>query len=298
MRRFLPAMIMLITLGLAPASAELYRWTDKAGKTHVTDNPDNIPPAYRSRVTVSEPPALPAPPALEVPQASPLQPEQESQTEPPSLPQVPPQDPPQVPPQDPPQVPPKPAVAPRNGSVLESTLAGLEEQMRAARQERQTYFERLRAERGVHTTPEFVRQRRQITELRRGLFAVERQIDTLQAAVVEAQRQRQTTPDSAALQSASVVIDHNGHDEAYWQRRVAGARERLQQAQAQRRTLLDQRAPQTDGETRDAERLGREFLQQVATLEQLASTIEAAEGELRGLHNAARDAGAPAAWLE
>ncbi len=270
MGRFVMAMILLLTLGRALVSAELYRWTDGAGKIHVTDNPDTIPPAYRSRARTTEPLASPA---AESPPPRPAQPALEAPPSPPAVP--------------------SPAAASRSGSALESTLAGLEEQMRTARQERQTYFERLRAIRGVYTTPEFIRQRRQITELRQGLFTVERHIDTLQAAVLAAQRQ-----DQAALPSASVVTDRHGHDEAHWQRRVAGVRERLQQAQTQRQTLLDQLAPQTDGETRDAERLGRESLQQVATLEQLASAIEAAEGELRGLHNAAREAGAPAAWLE
>lgn len=33
----------------APASAGLYKWKDKDGKTHFTDDPSQIPPDYRNK---------------------------------------------------------------------------------------------------------------------------------------------------------------------------------------------------------------------------------------------------------
>src|SRR5215475_6074135 len=47
------ACIWLIWVSGAPALAEVYRWTDDAGKIHLTDNPDSIPPAYRARARAS-----------------------------------------------------------------------------------------------------------------------------------------------------------------------------------------------------------------------------------------------------
>jgi hypothetical protein len=42
------ALVWLIWGSVSPALAEVYRWTDNAGKIHLTDNPDTIPPAYRA----------------------------------------------------------------------------------------------------------------------------------------------------------------------------------------------------------------------------------------------------------
>ena len=41
------AFVWLIWASVSPALAEVYRWTDEAGKIHLTDNPETIPPAYR-----------------------------------------------------------------------------------------------------------------------------------------------------------------------------------------------------------------------------------------------------------
>src|SRR5712691_1070479 len=47
------ALVWLIWVSVSPALAELYRWRDDAGKIHLTDNPDTIPPAYRARARAS-----------------------------------------------------------------------------------------------------------------------------------------------------------------------------------------------------------------------------------------------------
>jgi HEAT repeat protein len=51
----------LLTCVLLPPSvrAQLYRWTDEQGHVHVTNNPNDVPPRYRSQ----PPPAAPPPPA-------------------------------------------------------------------------------------------------------------------------------------------------------------------------------------------------------------------------------------------
>src|SRR5262245_13447592 len=53
MMRLWIALLWLIWVSVSPALAEIYRWTDEAGKVHLTDNPDTIPPAYRARARSS-----------------------------------------------------------------------------------------------------------------------------------------------------------------------------------------------------------------------------------------------------
>jgi hypothetical protein len=56
--------IWLIVFGVGVAWGQIYKWTDRQGNMHLTDNPSRIPPEYRSKVEVEKasPPApLPAP---------------------------------------------------------------------------------------------------------------------------------------------------------------------------------------------------------------------------------------------
>src|SRR5919202_1780428 len=75
MRQLWIALVWLIWVSVSPALAEVYRWTDDAGKIHLTDNPDSIPPAYRARARASGSgtPATAETPAVEA-QPSPSQP--------------------------------------------------------------------------------------------------------------------------------------------------------------------------------------------------------------------------------
>jgi hypothetical protein len=52
-------------LGASLAWGQIYRWTDRQGAVHFTDDPSRIPPEQRPRATVyrPSPPAAPAPPA-------------------------------------------------------------------------------------------------------------------------------------------------------------------------------------------------------------------------------------------
>ena len=65
MRVFLFALILVMLP--SAAVAQLYRWVDGQGETHITDDPNNIPERYRPRVDQaapqgSSPPASPGTP--------------------------------------------------------------------------------------------------------------------------------------------------------------------------------------------------------------------------------------------
>jgi DNA repair exonuclease SbcCD ATPase subunit len=176
------ALVWLMWVSVSPALAEIYRWTDDAGEVHLTDNPDTIPPAYRSRARASGlgTPATDATPSVEA-RPSPPQPLQADR-----------------PPASQARV---PSAAPTTPEIAE-----LERRIAAARQERRTYLEQLSSEREVHANPLFVRQRRQIAELGYALLTVERQLDTLQAALEQAQQQlqaRHTPPRHSAILSST-----------------------------------------------------------------------------------------------
>ena len=263
------ACVWLIWISVSPALAEVYRWTDNAGKTHLTDNPDTIPPAYRARARASgaSTPATDETPSVDAQ---------------PSPPQPPPVE----------RMPAAQAPAPSDAPTAPQ-IAALEQQIAAARQERQTYLEQLSSVRGVQATPEFVRQRRQLAELRQALLTVEQQLDTLEQTLQQLQA-RDTPPP----EQSQVVLDKAGNDATYWQRRMAAARERVQQAQTQRRNLLTQLAAVTDGEQRPMGRQGHNVLQQAQALQQVEQEIAAAEAALQAVQQEALRAGAPQAWLQ
>jgi DNA repair exonuclease SbcCD ATPase subunit len=263
MRGLWIAVAWLIWVSLSPALAEVYRWTDESGKVHFTDNPDTIPPAYRARArsSGSETPAPDETPAA--PPRLPARRGPASQTSAPSAAPTAPQ------------------------------IAALEQQIAAARQERQTYLEQLSGERGVHATPEFVRQRRQIAELGHALLTVEQRLDTLEQALQQLQAQHAALPEQS-----EVVLDKVGNDATYWQRRMAVARERVRQAQTQRRDLLTQLAAVAGGEERTMGRQGHDVLQQAQALQQVEQEIDAAETALQAVQQEALQAGAPRAWLQ
>jgi len=263
------AFLWLIWVSASPALAEVYRWTDNAGKIHLTDNPDTIPPAYRARARASgsSTPAADQTPSVDAP-PSPPQPLPVGRTPAAQAPE----------PSDAPSAP---------------QIAALEQQIAMARQERQIYLEQLSSVRDVQATPVFVRQRRQIAELGQALLTVEQQLDTLEQALQQLQA-RHIPP----LEASDVVLDHAGNDATYWQRRVTAARERLQQAQRQRRDLLTQLGAVDDGEERIMGRQGHNVLQQAQALKQVEQEIDAAQAALQAVQQEALQAGAPQAWLQ
>jgi len=246
---------------VSPALAQLYRWTDDAGKVHITDNPATIPAPYRDRARSS---------GSEAPSVAPSEPQ-----EPPTPSQAPAQD---------------------TISTLMAQIRELQQQMTTARQERQTAIEQLDDERPVHTTPVFVRQRRQIAEAGRTLLTVEQHIDTLSAALEQAQQQLQAQ--QAPNAPGTTRFDKDGHDATYWQGRLSAIRNRMSQAQAQRHDLLSQLAAATSEDLRTTERQGRSILQLAQALQQAEQDIDTAETALHAVRREALVAGAPAAWLQ
>jgi Domain of unknown function (DUF4124) len=266
------ACIWLIWVSASPALAEVYRWTDNAGKIHLTDNPDTIPPAYRARARASgsSTPAADQTPSVDAP-PSPPQPLPVERT--PAAQALEPSDAPSAP-----------------------QIAALEQQIAMARQERQTYLEQLSSERPVYANPLFVRQRRQIAELGYALLTVEQQLDTLQAALEQAQHQQALH--APPPEQSGIVLDQAGNDATYWQQRVTAVRERLQEAQVQRRDILTQLTAAADGGQGIIGRQGYEMLQQAQALKQAEQEIDAAEAALQAMQQEALQAGAPLAWLQ
>ena len=75
-------------------------------------------------------------------------------------------------------------------------------------------------------------------------------------------------------------------------------RERLQEAQVQRRDILTQLTAATDGGQGIIGRQGFEILQQAQALKQTEQEIDAAEAALQAMQQEAIQAGAPLAWLQ
>jgi predicted aspartyl protease len=70
MTRAVAGALVALWLSVAPAAAQIYRWTDSTGVDHFTTNPDSIPEEYRDDVhaidayrppTEAPPPPAPAP---------------------------------------------------------------------------------------------------------------------------------------------------------------------------------------------------------------------------------------------
>ena len=244
------ALVWLIGVSVSPALAQLYRWTDETGKVHITDNPETIPPAYRERARSAPSEAPASGTNVDAPSATP----------------------------PPRSRPPARSPAPAQGPLSQATpqIQELQQKIAAARRERQTYLEQLRNERTVHTTPEFVRQRRQIGELGRALLTVERQLDTLYTQLEQAQQQLQAQRTPLTAQS-NVGLDKEGHDATYWRRRLTEIRDRMAQARAQRRDILTQLGATAGAGQGAAARRGRTVLQQAEALYQAEQEIDAAE---------------------
>lgn len=264
------ALWWLVWASTSPALAQLYRWTDDAGKIHITDNPATIPPAYRDRAR-SSPSEAPA---------------SDTNAAPPSGASSSPQ-----------RVP-APAQPPSQDTSVAAVpqIQALQEEIAKARQERQTHLEQLRDERPIHATPEFVRQRRHIGETGQALLRVEQKLDTLSAALEQAQKQWQAQ--QAPPVQSSTGFDQEGHDATYWQQRLGALRDRMSQAQAQRRDLLRQLAAAAGEDPRAAARQGRTILQLVQALQQAEQDIDATATGLQTVEQEALRAGAPAAWLQ
>jgi hypothetical protein len=273
-------LVWLFWASVSPALAELYRWTDATGKVHITDNLATIPPAYRERARAS---GSGTPASNETPDA-------DSERDRP---------PPQPSPTQRPSARSAPASQAATPSVssMRPQIVELEQKIAMARQERQTYLERLDSERAVHAMPVFVRQRRQIAEWGRALLMVEQQLDTFYDELEQARKQFQAQQ-AAPPERQDVVLDNQGRDATYWQSRSTAIRDQMQQAQTLRRDLLTQLAATTVGDLRTVERQGGDILRQARSLQQVDQEIDATEAAMEAMRQEAFQAGAPAEWLQ
>ncbi|MGE3540802.1 MAG: DUF4124 domain-containing protein [Candidatus Tectimicrobiota bacterium] len=270
--------IWVNVLGLSPAFAQLYRWTDETGQVHITDDPSTIPAAQRDQPGVST--TAPAAPADQrtTPQQPPLAPQRPR----------------------PPAGTAQPSPFTHGPSPsLRQRVQTLQQEIATARQQRQTYLDRLRSTRTVHTTPEFVRHRRQIGELGRALVAVEQRLDTLEAEHERLQSALATQAPSLAVQRTQQEgFDAAGRNAAYWHRRAQPIRTQLDEAQSQRRDLLAQLTAITTDDNRPAERQGRNLLMLAEQLQQVETSIDRLEQAWQTLRQEATRAAIPPDWLQ
>jgi chromosome segregation ATPase len=262
---FLPATVSL---------AQIYRWTDDAGRVHFTNNPETIPADRRpySRQITSGPSATP-PPSDVAPAAS----------LPSTLPSGSSQSEPSAPTAD-----------------IQRRIHALEQQIAALRQERQQILDQLKTVRPIRMNPAFGQERRHVDHLGRTLATVEQQLDTLYAELQQLSRQQSavTADTSITPPTEEVILDKQGHDQSYWRQRFQTLQERLQQARQQRQAILTELAGELSEERGAFGRRGREVLQLVNILEQLDQEIHETETALQALRREAMYAGAPAQWLQ
>ena len=273
---FIILFIILSVIGfsITQSHAQIYRWVDKNGQVHFTDNPSLIP-------------------ADRLEQSQQLSPDasQEQITRPgPSAP---------------------PAAAPTETPptgmsdehlALQQEATEIKARIAAAQEERQHYLEQLNAMRPVRVNPAFGgRDRRNVVEWGRSLAAVEKQLDTLHEELQQVQSKLQAlepTPQPtvvAASQAENRFFDKQGHTRAYWRRRSTPLYERIEKAQAQRQAILEQLS--ADPQTAIGAQRGREILQLTRELEQVDQDLDSATADLQNLKQEAARAGAPAAWL-
>jgi hypothetical protein len=280
MTKYLTILVCIACIRIMPSLAQLYRWTDDAGRVHFTDNLSTIPPDRRKQIhDLSRQSPGTTGPAAVAPGSAPV-------SAPSALPGSP---------QD---------TTAGKASRLRQQAQALEQQIDAVLQERQQYREQLEAVRDVRMNPIFGRRQRRVADWGRSLAATERQLDALQAELQQVQTQLQEiepaqhpAPSGQRLPQ-EVVLDQQGHSRAYWQRRLDPVRSRLHQAQQQRASILEQLAPETQGEQQASGLRGKEVLRLTRALEQIEQERRDAEAALQALRQEAVRAGAPAEWLQ
>ena len=142
--------IAIVCICPLPSRAQIYRWTDAAGKVHYTDNLGTVPPSRRQ---YSRQPSLGSATdrpgkAVALPESKPSTSDSDSQNS--SAAQI---------------------------RRLRQRAQALEQQIAAALQQRQRYFAWLKAERPVRMNPAFGRRRRRVDKWGHALATVERQLD-------------------------------------------------------------------------------------------------------------------------
>ena len=259
--------------------AEIYRWKDATGQIHFTDNPEAIPEAYRGQVQAPLPesdsddpgPALGPPPIP--PRSSPPPASEETRL--------------------------RPGAA--DSGPVKQKIRILEQQLAAAHQQRQAYIDQINAKRPIRMNPAFGSKRRQVADLGQELAAVERQIDSLQAALQQAQAAAAPASQNPATGASRPDGERQNptlETASVWQQRFQTARERVRQAQEQRQDVLTRLSGDDQGPREAFGRRGREVIQQTQELQRLEQEIGTAEAALQSLEAAAERAGVPPGWRQ
>jgi hypothetical protein len=273
-------LLYLLWGSVTPGLAQIYRWTDNAGRVHFTDNPGTIPPERRAHSRQLAPDTTRSGDAADVPAQS-------------LAPGVPPAT----------TNSPQPAASER-ALLLQKQAQTLEDQIAAALQERQQLFEQINATRSIRLNPfSGALERRQIDVQGRALATVEKRLDALnaewqqvQATLQELEQETGPVPLESGPQRGP-MLDNQGHDRTYWRQQLATLHTQLQQAQEKRRALLENLGADSR-ERRGFGRRGYEVLQQTRMLEQTEQDIRETEAAMEALRQDATRAGAPSEWLQ
>jgi hypothetical protein len=284
MMKLFVSVLCMVCIGATPALAQMYGWTDEAGRMHYTDNFGTVPRTYRTHVREV---VL----RISTPRVS-----SDDKTTSRSLP-----------------APPRTMVQPRAASpdtetvrLLQRQRRELEQQMAAVEQERQKHLSRIIVLRPIRMNPAFGRRRRRSAVWGNDVVSAQQQLDSLYADLqrVQAQlqelEQAQTPTPPAARTPEEVFIDNQGHTATYWQRRLQNLRTRLHSAQEQRQAILEELAfkTQTQKDRRTFGRLGRQIVYQSRALRGVEQDIRETEAALHALRHEAARAEASMAWLE
>lgn len=266
--------LSVIGFSMTQSYAQIYRWVDKDGQVHFTDNPSLIP---ADRLDQSRELS---------PDASQGQFSRSGTSAPPAA---------------------VTTEAPQTGISDEHLALKREEteikaRIAAAQEERQHYLTQLNTMRPVRVNPAFGgRNRRDVMAWGHSLAEVERQLDTLHDELTQVQSKLQafeqpSRPGTGAdSQDENRFFDKQGHSRDYWRRRSTPLYERIEKAQAQRQAILEQLSadPQAIGAQRASE-----VLQLTRELEQVTQKLDSATTDLQNLKQEANRAGAPVAWLQ
>ena len=274
MIKFCFIILSLIGFSIPQSYAQIYRWVDKDGQVHFTNNKSTIPADHLDQSQEVPPGALQEqvthsgtslPPSAATTEAAPTRTSDEHLT-------------------------------------LQQEEAEIDARIAAAQEERQHYLKQLNAMRPAQMNALVGGgKRRRVVAWGRSLAAVERQLDALheerQQVQAKLQALDQTSPPAAATdsQTPGMLFDKQGHTRAYWQRRSVPLYKRLQQAREQRQTILEQLS--SDAQTPIGAQRGTYVLQLTHELEQVKQDLDRAVTDMQNLKQEAARAGAPAAWL-
>jgi seryl-tRNA synthetase len=267
--------LSILCFSITQSDAQIYRWVDKDGGVHYTDNQSLIPADRLEQSYKLSPDAMP---------------DNFSQSETPT------------PSTSTTTAAPSPTASAKR-LQLQQKEKELKARIAAAQKERQRYFEQINAMRPVQMTAETGGgKRRRVVAWGRSLAASERRLDTLHEELQQVQSKlqalEQTPPPSTAVdsQTQNMLFDKQNHTRAYWQRRSTPLHNRIQQMNVRRQAILEQLS--SDSQVPIGAERGKEVLRLTRELQQVNQDLNRATTDLQNLQQEAARAGAPDDWLQ